>query len=972
MPIQGAHVSAPKPEWVYMSQQWEIDLGQRELRAHGMPVPIGNRAFEIISVLVQSAGKLVSKDDLMGRVWGAIVEENTIQVHISAIRKALGPDRGMLKTASGRGYRLLGSWTIQQEEQKSAEPIYFERAQKSARPFQTNLLSRTSDLIGREGAMQQLRNLLSAYRAVTLTGPGGIGKTSLALEVARNLFPTFQGDVWLVELVSLSDPGLVPSAVAGVLGLKLAAKEISPQAVARAIGGKKLLLVLDNCEHVVDAAASLAETVVRMCPRTTVLATSREPLRIEGEHLCRVPPLDVPSQTSAEPNDVLGHSAVQLFVARITALRSDFSADVGSLTAISGICRHLDGIPLAIEIAAARAATLGPQQVASRLDDRLALLIGGRRTALPRHQTIRATLDWSYELLSDRERRLLRHLAIFPAGFTLEAATVVASDASTAGPTVVEGIANLVTKSLVTLDESTPSSRWRLLETIRVYALEKLAKSGEAEQVARRHAEFFQDLITPSAGSSRSQPSIEEITRYGREIDNVRAALGWSFSPAGDPAIGIVLTAAYLPVWMHWSLMEDCRRCIERALGGIASQASPDKRRQMQLLSALGSALMLTRGAGEDTTAAWTNALEIAERLDDADYRLRALWGLFADRLTRGEYQGALKFAERFRQHAAATADPADLLIGARMIGSALHVLGNQSDARPHIERMLDRYAAPVDGSDKIRFQFDQRTAARCFYSRILWLQGFADQATQIAASTVEDALAINHPISVFLALFQAACPIALLAGDLSAADGFVRMLFDLSVRHGVDGWNVVGRCFKGMLLIRRGDIAAGLELLRPALAGLPETAFHLHYAQFLAELAQALGHTGEIAKGLLTIDEALAQSGRNEEGWYVAELMRVKGELLLQDSGDQSAVTADQYFGRAIEVARRQGAQMWELRSAMSLARLRVRQGRHDEAWQILAPVYDRFTEGFEMTDLSCARRMLESLPSHRVGSER
>ena len=206
MPIQGAHVSAPDPERVYMSGGWEIDLGQRELRAHGVPVPIGNRAFEIISVLVQSAGKLVSKDDLLGRVWGAIVEENTIQVHISAIRKALGADRGMLKTISGRGYRLPGSWTILQEARASAEPIYFEQARKSVRPFQTNLPPRTSDLIGRDGAVQHLRNLLSAYRAVTLTGPGGIGKTSLALEVARNLFPTFQGDAWLVELVSLSDP----------------------------------------------------------------------------------------------------------------------------------------------------------------------------------------------------------------------------------------------------------------------------------------------------------------------------------------------------------------------------------------------------------------------------------------------------------------------------------------------------------------------------------------------------------------------------------------------------------------------------------------------------------------------------------------------------------------------------------------------------------------------------------------------
>ena len=970
MPIRGAHTSAPKPEWVYMSQQWEIDLGQRELRAYGAPVPIGNRAFEIISVLVQAAGKLVSKDDLMGRVWGAIVEENTIQVHISAIRKALGPDRGMLKTSSGRGYRLLGTWTIGQEEHASAEPISFEQVRKPVRLFQSNLPSRASDLIGRDGAVQHLRNLLSAYRAVTLTGPGGIGKTSLALEVARNLFPTFEGDAWLVELVSLSDPGLVPSAVASALELKLVSTEISPQSVARAIGRKKLLLVLDNCEHVVDSAARLAETVLRMCPHTTVLATSREPLRIDGEHLCRVPPLDVPSQNPADPNNILEHSAVQLFIARTTALRSDFLADEESLPAISAICIHLDGIPLAIELAAARAAALGPQQVALRLDDRLAFLGGGRRTALPRHQTLRATLDWSYELLPDWESRLLRHLAIFPAGFTLEAATAVVSDASSAGSTVVEGIANLVAKSLVTLDGSTPSSRWRLLETIRVYTLEKLAKAGEAEQAARRHAEFFRDFVASSATGSRSRPSIEEIARCGREIDNVFAALDWSFSPVGDPAIGIMLTIAYVPVWTHWSMMEECHRRIERALRAVTSQAKPDVRHEMQLLSALGSTMIWTRGGSPETNAILTRVLTAAESLDDADYRLRALWGLYIDHQTRGDHQVALALAERFSRHAVTTADP-DLLIGERMAGAAQHFLGNQNQARRHIEHMLTGYVSPADWSDKIRFHVDQRIAACCFYSRILLLQGFANWAMRIAATAVEDALAIDHPISVLFALFHETT-VALLAGDLPAAEGFVGMLLDLSVKHGVDAWNVVGRCFKGVLLISRDDVVAGLQELRPALASFPGTASNANFVLFHAEWARALGRAGEVAKGLLTIEEALAPCELNEEGWYVAELMRVKGELSLQDAGDRSAATADKYFTRAIEVARRQGALMWELRSAMSLARLRVRQGRQNEARQILAPVYDRFTEGFETTDLRAARTMLESLPSHRAEAER
>jgi len=365
-----------------------------------------------------------------------------------------------------------------------------------------------------------------------------------------------------------------------------------------------------------------------------------------------------------------------------------------------------------------------------------------------------------------------------------------------------------------------------------------------------------------------------------------------------------------------------------------------------------------------------TRVLTAAESLDDADYRLRALWGLYIDHQTRGDHQVALALAERFSRHAVTTADP-DLLIGERMAGAAQHFLGNQNQARRHIEHMLTGYVSPADWSDKIRFHVDQRIAARCFYSRILLLQGFADRAMRIAASAVEDALAIDHPISVLFALFHGT-QVALLAGDLPAAEGFVGMLLDLSVKHGVDTWNFVGRCFKGVLLISRDDVVAGLQELRPALASFPGTASNANFVLFHAEWARALGRAGEVAKGLLTIEEALAPCELNEEGWYVAELMRVKGELSLQDADDRSAATADKYFTRAIEVARRQGALMWELRSATSLAGLRMRQGRHDEARQVLAPVYDRFTEGFETTDLRSARSMLDSLLSHRSASER
>jgi predicted ATPase/DNA-binding winged helix-turn-helix (wHTH) protein len=525
---------------VYEFGGWELDLARRELRMRGAPVPLGGRAFQIFAVLVQSAGELVTKDELMARVWpGAIVEENTLEVHISAVRKALGSDRATLRTSFGRGYRLVGNWTIR-KKRTMADPVVLDPTRMLVQAAQTNLPATTSEIIGRIAAVQQLQEFLSAYRMITLTGPGGIGKTVLALEVTRSLFRAFHGDCWLVDLVSLSDPERVPSAVASVLGLKLGSEE---ESVARAIGARRLLLVLDNCEHVIDAAAKLADAILRTCPHAYVLATSREVLRIEGEHVYRVPPLDVPPRHEEEAGSILGHSAVQLFMARARASDSDFSSYQANLRAIAAICRRLDGIPLAIEFAAARAATLGPELVLSRLDERFGLLTGGRRTALPRHQTLRATLDWSYDLLPDSERCLLRRLGVFAAGFTLEAATAVMSDQGCTASALLEQIANLVAKSLVTLDGLVPTGRWRLLETLRAYALEKLAESGETEQAARCCAEFFRDLIGPAMHGSPVLCTVEHMARYGREIDNVRAALDWSFSSVGDVAIGVALTA---------------------------------------------------------------------------------------------------------------------------------------------------------------------------------------------------------------------------------------------------------------------------------------------------------------------------------------------------------------------------------------------------------------------------------------------
>src|SRR5215471_13430633 len=429
---------------IYASGECEIDLTRRELRVLGSPVPIGGRAFEIIEVLAQSAGELVTKDELMNRIWpGAVVMENTLQVHAGAVRKALGPYRGLLKTESRRGYRLLGDWSIRRRD-AAKPPVGLRQLRATDELAGTNFPASVTPLIGRSAAQQRLQDLVSAYRVVTLTGPGGIGKTALALEVARSIVGEIADGGWLVELASLSDPDLVPSAVAGALRLRLGANIMSPEAVARAIAEQKLLLVLDNCEHVIDAAAMLVETVIRLCPRAMILTTSREVFRIDGEYAYRVPPLEVPAKEQVNADQILGVSAPALFVARAEELGADFSSQAESLPTIAAICRQLDGIPLAIELAAARAAALGIEELAAGLNDRFDLLTRGRRTALPRHQTLRATLDWSYGLLAEPERVILHRLAVFAGPFSLDAATVVAASPEVAASRPIEGLSSLV------------------------------------------------------------------------------------------------------------------------------------------------------------------------------------------------------------------------------------------------------------------------------------------------------------------------------------------------------------------------------------------------------------------------------------------------------------------------------------------------------------------------------------------------
>ena len=935
---------------------------RRELLAGGQAIKLGARAFDVLMALIEARGAVVNKEVLAERVWpGQIIQDTALQSQISALRATLGADRDLIRTVSGRGYQFVGE--IPDDPVRRADgAISFAAPEFQASVPPTNLPGPVSELIGRDKELSEIEDLAASHRLVTLTGAGGIGKTRLAMAVALRLLPRFGDGVWVVDFSSVSDPSLVPATIAAAAGADLGGTA-TRQHVARVLAVRPLLLVLDTCEHVAGVTAAMAEELLRAGVAAHVIATSREPLRAEGEWIYPVLPLAVPAE-DARDDDLQQYGAVRLFVERARAVEPHFAPDPQDAAAIAAICRRLDGIPLAIELAAARTGALSVEQLLAHLHDRFHLLTGGRRTALPRHQTLRATLDWSYQLLLEPERVIFRRLAIFSGAFSLEAASAVAAGPEIPPAQVVQGLSDLVAKSLVATEKD-HIAPYRLLDTTRAYALEKFAESGESELLARRHAEYYCNLFERAEAESDTRPKAEWLADYRRKIDNLRVALDWAFSPIGDPSIGAALTATAVPLWMQLSLVGECRRRAEQALAAIAAGVEMDARREMKLHAALGASLIYTGGGGPDAAEVWNKAQEIAESLADAKYQMLSLWGLWAFHVNGVEYHTALTLARKFSSLAATRPNPNDQLVGERMIAIAHHFLGDQASARRHIERALRDFAAPNDQHQIARLELDPQVTARVHLARILWLQGLPEHAMRAAEQSIEDARRAQHAISFNYALHRGACPVALWIGDLSAAGQYADMLLDHAKRHALGRWQLYGRGYQGVVAIRRGDIAAGLRLLRASFEELGETGivaprFMRSTAVYMAE---ALGQAGQISDGFVVINAAIGRAERTKELWELPELVRTKGGLLLLQSTSRDQAGAESCFRQALGAACRQGALSWELRAATSLARLLRDQGRPADGKELLQPIYDRFTEGFDTADLRLARTLLDQL---------
>ncbi|UGB39530.1 ATP-binding protein [Frateuria soli] len=667
------------------------------------------------------------------------------------------------------------------------------------------------------------------------------------------------------------------------------------------------------------------------------------------------PPL-APGLTAAS---ALRFSAVELFVERVASSMDGFRLSDDDAPVAADICRQLDGIALAIELAAARVSAFGMRGVAERLGDCFRVLVGARRTALPRHQTLAAALDWSHALLADAQRAVFRRLGAFAGGFTLESACLVAAGDNVAEQDVPEVLAELIDKSLVAVDTAAPRSRFRLLDTTRAYALAKLTQSGELADIRRRHAQCFSDIFARSLAEWQTRASGEWLGCYRLEVDNVRLALDWAFSPSGDAAVGISLTVAAIPLWFQLSSTDECRNRVGHALEAGAANRSVHARHVMQLYAALGLSQTFTMGLAPQASAAWAKARDIAQTLGDREFQLETLWGLWFCHIGLGEYRAALGTAREFRMHAQS---PSDLALGDRLIGVPLHFIGQGAKARGHIERSLRYEAATAKPADSIRFRFNQPLGARAVLAQILWLQGFPERAMQQVHQSVEEARAGGHAISLCDVLAQSACPLAMLTGEWSMAEAAVAELLEEAGRYALTPWRVLGECWNAALKVTLGELDAGLPLLAGCLVDLRQVRFAFFHSGLLGILALGLVGAGQVAPGRRAIDEALQLCRQREELWCIAELLRIKGELL-QKGRDAQPAQAEVLFERSLEHARRQRALAWELRTATSLARLRCLQGRHEEARDALAAIYGRFDEGLATGDLKAAKALIDAM---------
>lgn len=939
---------------------FELNVGERTLKKANQAIPLGGRAYDILIALLENAGESVAKSDLIAKAWPDVtVEEGSLRVHLSALRKALGDGQfghKYIANIQGQGYRFIAPVT--------RLPMDGDGSGASAKL--SNLPPALGRMVGRDEAVREIQGCLQTeQRLITILGAGGIGKTTVAVAVGHAVLAEFSGAAFFVDLSAVSDKEHVVGVVASALGADPRFVD-RRDAILDFLRPRKALIILDSCEHLTEKTAEVAAGILQNAPEVRVLVTSRETLQLAGERVFHLAPLDCPpEQPGLTASEVLAYPAARLFVERINARGADFSLSDDEAPVVAEICRKLDGIALAIELAAGRAANFGVRNTVAKLGSRLDHLKFGRRTASPRHQTLKATLDWSYDHLSEVERVVLRRVAIFIGHFRLEAALAVGQDEKI-GQSEIEGaVENLVNKSLIGVRASSRGTLYRLLDTTRSYALEKLAESGEHDSVAARHADFSLQVLGNRDNRFDLESAEAPAGALRDYLGNIRAALEWSFGSSGNDDTAIRMAAAAAKLFLAMSFFVECRGWMEKAVDRMAVDCDPQD--QMEIHASLALSLMFTAGNSERVRDAFNKALTFAEQREDTHQQLHLLSGLSMYLHRTIDAAASLEVARRAESVARKTGSPADAALADSMLGAAYYMLGDHVRAPTHLERAL--LSPPASRRfNPTQYLFDLRTTSLFILTRSYWFAGNLDRAGDYAERTIEEAEKLDHPIALCRALILT-IPFHFWIDDLRKVERSLSALEFTAEKYSLAPFRAVAVGLRGRHLIRIGRTMEGVRYLRDSLEQLRTLQYELLVADFTAELAVSLAKQNERADALALVDETIASQLAAKRPLHLPALLLAKGLVLLSGQSPQS-VPAQECLKEAMKLAGQQSARSFELRAGLELARLWIGQGQVRRAHHLIAPVYSRFTEGFATPDLIRARRMLEQTSAPARGA--
>src|SRR5229473_1017523 len=792
---------------------FELSSKERVLRREGEVLPLGSRALDILIYLAGRPGEVISKQELIDHVWPDVtVEEGSIRVHVAAIRKALGDGQfgnRYIANIKGRGYSFVGNVVSRAGGTESGNARFRQQGRLPVRPIM---------MIGREMIVSEVGDKLREERFVTLLGPGGIGKTTIALAVGRAVAEEFGGKVHFVDLESLTDPRHVAGAVATSLGLALKSKDPGLELVD-VVRARKLLIILDSCEHVIEAVALVAEQLYQETEQVYLLATSRELLKVEGEHCCRVLPLDFPPDDSPQTaNAVLRYPAVQLFVRRVEARAGSIVLTDAEAPFVAEMCRKLDGIPLAIELAAGQVAALGLKNTVSRLVSRLELLNLSHRTTVPRHRTLKAALDWSYDLLSSAERIVLRRIAPFVGHFTLEGARYVAGELGAGTGEIFDAIAGLVEKSLIATRIDETQAQYRLLDTTRAYALEKLEEHAEVDVVVRRHGEYVAGNLESQKEMLSAQPRVKRVAAYSWQLSNVRSALEWSFGSHGNDEIATRLAAASTQLFMELSLLIEWQAWAEQAIARLGDQhknSRQDLARELMLLNGLY------------LYSSWTT-----------------------------DIRRALDVAAQSQKVALKTQDPDDMARAESMLGMANHLAGNHLVAQTHFEAGL-RHSASGSRLRAGHHLYHPTGFLLVGMARSLLYRGVLDQSLEYARLAIEEGEKSGLPTILCRSLILI-LPVYLALDDWRRSEQHIAQLTDLSAAHALKAYHAMATGFRGRWLLLQNNIRDGIPLLKRASEELEAERHEMLNRDFIADLGAGLAVSGKHEEALTLVVNAL------------------------------------------------------------------------------------------------------------------